>query len=779
MKSDAKVRAVALAIYLLGLVAIQYFCVKSQLTPNENAIWLYSGIASLLFGSRLLNPYFVAPADAATNGFVALIAILPAFTIVTAWTADAYVLGAITVFCAFIALGSVVVIIARRGRDAHQTRLINALDRAVKGLGKPRIIFSALIIAAVWLFHREAPIEIFAILTALTAITVFEPIESTVAFISWVAGLPKPFARVDIVGTIAAHQSPGIVLIRQLQAKQISRGTPMIISDQHGPPLLGVALNYVGRDEGNLLRVVTARLPTSMAMRDSVAIGEEGIAISVAVDNEEAEKIPALRLIERLCGIVDSDTSLEYMQFEVVDDSGLSEGCLIEARVGEQRSVIYQVIEGLTREEIVQQKNKYGYARAKARKIGAWNEGDSKFVPVPWLPRMNAPVFLLQMEEHKPGPLSIGHFPNTSYGVRLDVSSAVSHNTAILGILGVGKSYLAIELVERMIAKGIKILCLDLTNQYESMLIDFIDPVYEAAKREELAEAGKGGKPHKNRQLGGSLNAFKKCVLTQLREFMSAGDDHFLRIVNPAQFSVTKQPSYMRDNDAELMRLSPCEIASIFSDAALIACQELGMTDDARMCLIYEEAHSLVPEWNSVAQESDRLATATSARAILQGRKFGLGCLLITQRTANVTKTILNQCNTIFAMRTFDDTGKEFLGNYIGSDYASVLPSLQPRHAIIFGKSSSCENPVLVRLNDNDRFREIFRPVNPPKKPAPYSPEEKLIAGVDEENSGQHTTDPSSAVEVNQSDSRIPTDAGEVTDEAEASEIGLKEVSKS
>ena len=121
------------------------------------------------------------------------------------------------------------------------------------------------------------------------------------------------------------------------------------------------------------------------------------------------------------------------------------------------------------------------------------------------------------------------------------------------------------------------------------------------------------------------------------------------------------------------------------------------MTDTARICLVYEEAHSLVPEWHSIAAEGDKAATAATARAILQGRKYGLGCLLVTQRTANVTKTILNQCNTIFAMRIFDDTGKSFLSNYIGGDYASVLSSLEARHAVVFGKSSTCHNPVLIR----------------------------------------------------------------------------------
>lgn len=121
-----------------------------------------------------------------------------------------------------------------------------------------------------------------------------------------------------------------------------------------------------------------------------------------------------------------------------------------------------------------------------------------------------------------------------------------------------------------------------------------------------------------------------------------------------------------------------------------------------------------MPEWNSVVNEGDKNATSGTARAILQGRKYGLGCLLVTQRTANVTKTILNQCNTVFAMRTFDETGKEFLSNYIGKDYADSLSSIPERHAVFFGKASACENPVLIRLNDQSQFRDTFRVAFPP-----------------------------------------------------------------
>lgn len=734
MTLDARIRAVLLVIYLAILVAVQAQIISSGLSLDNKAMWLISGIVSLLFGSRLINPHFTPPADSLTNAVAALLAILPAVAAVQSWTPEAWVLGFAVGLFALVSVVSLLVLIFRPSPGIEPSLFWRLCERAVKGLGSPNITFSALIIVAVWLFHRDQPIEVFAILTTLAIIVIIRPLESIVDFAIAFWNRPKPINRENIVGTVAAHQSPGIVLVRQMESKTIARGTPMVVTDQHGPEQLGVALNYVGRDEGNLLRVLTAPLPKSLASYayQLPTTSQDAVAVSITVPEEEAAQIPSLQWISRLCGIVDSDTSTEYLQFEVINDSGLTEGSLIEARIGDERRVIYQVIDGLTREEVVQQKNKYGYARAKARKIGAWEIDARKFNPVPWMPRINAPVFILESEKSVPDDDCVGRFPSTPYGVRLDPSECVTHNTAILGILGVGKSYLSIELVERMIAQGIKVLCLDLTNQYEHLLSDFIDIDFEQKRRQELMEAGKGAQPSKNRELGGSRNQFKKVVLEQMRAFLAPDDDHFLHILNPAQFRVTKQVSFLdRNDEAEMARLTPAEITSIFSDAALFVCQEIGMTDAARLCLVYEEAHTLVPEWNSVATDSDRLATATSARAILQGRKYGLGCLLITQRTANVTKTILNQCNTIFAMRTFDDTGKEFLGNYIGSDYANVLPSLQPRHAVVFGKASSCENPVLVRLNDQDAFRGRFRSANPPRRPQPAPTEDAADTAID------------------------------------------------
>lgn len=155
--------------------------------------------------------------------------------------------------------------------------------------------------------------------------------------------------------------------------------------------------------------------------------------------------------------------------------------------------------------------------------------------------------------------------------------------------------------------------------------------------------------------------------------------------------------------------LTPAEVSRLFAEGALEVLMEQGMSERAKCCLIFEEAHSLIPEWNAVVNDAEKAAATGTIRAILQGRKYGLGCIVITQRTAHIAKSILNQCNTVFALRAFDATSMDFLRNYIGEDYAGVLSTLEDRHAVMFGRAVSCPSPILVRLNDRDDFLRAFR----------------------------------------------------------------------
>src|SRR5437773_10048697 len=56
--------------------------------------------------------------------------------------------------------------------------------------------------------------------------------------------------------------------------------------------------------------------------------------------------------------------------------------------------------------------------------------------------------------------------------------------------------------------------------------------------------------------------------------------------------------------------------------------------------LVVEEAHNFCPQVGQVAS-SKVFRTLAS-----EGRKFGLGLVIITQRAAKVDKNVLSQCNT-------------------------------------------------------------------------------------------------------------------------------------
>lgn len=82
----------------------------------------------------------------------------------------------------------------------------------------------------------------------------------------------------------------------------------------------------------------------------------------------------------------------------------------------------------------------------------------------------------------------------------------------------------------------------------------------------------------------------------------------------------------------------------------------------------------------------------------LQGRKYGIGFLVIAQRTANVSKTVLTQCNTIISFQAFDKTSFGFLESYLGNDFLEAMPNLKFRQAVMVGKAYRSTHPLIVEI---------------------------------------------------------------------------------
>lgn len=715
-------RLLILAIYLVGLVVASQIATESWIPPlNERGIWFYSALAALLLGNLLVTPFFTKPADAISYGVAALVTMLAADVWGSA-AATGFERFTWSIAMAYVVLVLVAALLAIAIKDSTRP-FWQKVDRScfilAHALGAPRAVFSVVFLFALITYHRATPREYVTIGLAWAVFVGLRPLEEGADLLRRWRLVWSRRSDTTRLGEVVGHETPGIVLIREDAAASMTLGDLLLARTERGEAGIAVALDHVGFAEGCWLRAYylshadsAASVAAEAGLAGAIA---DGSAFRLDGGNHAGPASDAKDARERLLGIVAANTNVGHLQIELVrSDLNLRQGSLVEVSVAD-KEVLYQVIEGTTTEEIIQQKNTRGFVRAEAKKVGCWNEGRRSFDPVPWLPAPNQPVLLVAERACAAEKDAVGHFPGTSYPVRIDPHFLVTHNAAILGILGVGKSFLAIELVERMISSEIKVICLDLTDQYATELAPFLDGA-AAAQAAELLAVGPAGKNivKQNKEEGGSVQQFEAKVREHLLAFLDPNDTRRLKILNPVQFEVWRQTTNPYQNQAAMSSLTPTEITRIITEVALEVLQGQGVTDRARCCIVYEEAHSLIPEWNAVASEGDKTATNGTAKAILQGRKFGLGCLVVTQRTANVTKSILNQCNTVFGLRVYDATGMDFLKNYFGEDFSGVLSTLEDRHAVVFGRASSCRDPVLVRLNDRDQFLHLFRPPTPP-----------------------------------------------------------------
>ncbi len=109
-----------------------------------------------------------------------------------------------------------------------------------------------------------------------------------------------------------------------------------------------------------------------------------------------------------------------------------------------------------------------------------------------------------------------------------------------------------------------------------------------------------------------------------------------------------------------------------------------GIGRPSPVLVVLEEAHRYLGE------SASTLTRNSANRIAREGRKYGIGLLLVTQRPTELPKTALAQCGTIIALRlsNSDDQGtiKSALPDAIAG-LAAVLPSLRTHEAIISGEA--------------------------------------------------------------------------------------------
>lgn len=121
-----------------------------------------------------------------------------------------------------------------------------------------------------------------------------------------------------------------------------------------------------------------------------------------------------------------------------------------------------------------------------------------------------------------------------------------------------------------------------------------------------------------------------------------------------------------------------------------------------------EEAHTFIPSVREGTQ--DAVSLPVVRRVITEGRKFGTGLMLISQRPSRLDETIISQCNSFLILRLVNPRDQTFvrsiMENLTESD-ARMIPGFGPGQGIVSGQVVRFPLPVRVRMDDELLASEI------------------------------------------------------------------------
>ncbi len=603
--------------------------------------WFAAGLLLLVLISLIDQPFFSTDGNIFLNGTSALSLILVQGDARDFWW---YLF---LIWCIWLMVSSFVVMVLnsrKHGKANSTTSFVTKINREI---GRPEAIFSAYFIwGAIRQFGFDSP-EIEPLFW-FWVIFMIVNIPSVARHID--GAIDKLFDKNKIlneVATLYRISDPRVMELHiNADAPRNIVGQSITIKTQDDKRIgSGVAIDD-RTVAGN--RIAKVAIFEQTSDWNYVASEPEKTIIDIQPQSSQSQDVPI--------SVVDVGSTIPSLKFFVHPDIVLQKGEIVWCSTSNGTKIHYQITLANIVQDSAPDGNVTKSVLVTAGQLGTWDDASLRFNPYPWVAPAGTLIFQSR-QQHVNYPLpvtsaGIGFVPNSDFPIHASIDDLVTHNTAIIGVTGSGKSYLAFHLIESLMAAGIKVLILDLTRQHVVYL-----------------------SRHNPAQLTGS---------NQVRSWIQS--DSVLAV---HQFALNQSyPMITKDF-----------VKEAFDELSQIPLRA-GMNIPAKLCVVFEEAHSLIPEWNQVVVDSDKSHVNATARTILQGRKFGLGSLVITQRTANVTKTILNQCNTIVALRSFDQTGLDFLSNYMGSDYSQAISTLPIRDGIIVGKASSCLMPVIFRIPD-------------------------------------------------------------------------------
>lgn len=118
--------------------------------------------------------------------------------------------------------------------------------------------------------------------------------------------------------------------------------------------------------------------------------------------------------------------------------------------------------------------------------------------------------------------------------------------------------------------------------------------------------------------------------------------------------------------------------------------------------LVVEEAHNFIKRYDGDSDEitANKLCSQSFEKIAKEGRKFGLGLMLSSQRPSELSQTVLSQCNSFLLHRLVNDKDQEMVKKLVPDNLGSILnelPILPTKKAILLGWAAPI--PIIVEMN--------------------------------------------------------------------------------
>lgn len=649
-------RTILLGVFLITLLLISYKISGKIFPDGDNSIWFHSGLLMVVLGMYWVEHYFTKPQDVFSNGLVGFIAISilknPPFLFY--WQLLRY-------YSLTLSILSLLIIFA--GTPANQQNDTSKLKKFIYDIvtrfGSSQILFSAIFILSLLSFFDEKTPEIQGMLVFWIIVLSFKYLDLE----GIIENLFSNRFKKQPIGIMTKIIDPNIVRFTLNENETCAKGelvafTEKGVLEDNSP--IGVVTGY--RKSPNEVEVETIILDSNFSegKLDKRVVVVKPPKEETFIDSRKKKNLLLINL-KNLIGFVFKGSDVSRIFFEIVNKLPVETGHLVSVPDKGNKNIYYQVINAkLAREDTIRL-NERVYTVCEAEQIGVWNQKDQGFDTFNWIAKENSPVFYAP--KHSNGNLddsshlNLGMVPNSDFPIKVNLNDLILHHSAILGVTGCGKTYLAYQIIEECIKEKIKVVCIDITGDYKRYLKDAV-----------------------------LLSDFTPANLNKFLE----SPDYFCAIIEPPE---NPHPIANTKSITENL-LKWCKSKRTENEIAV---------PKAKVLLVYEEAHMLVPEFNFNPDKNLQNTVNDTARIVLQARKYGLGFMVVTQRTANVTKSILNQCNTIFSFQAFDKTSFEFLQNYMGENWINAIPNLLKQQAILIGKASLSKRPIIVDLHKTDR----------------------------------------------------------------------------